>query len=164
METRGSSGKDTKCWHCQNAVPGKHCGCSWSERLQPVEGWKAIPEQLAGMRELSYRVLECPEFVPDSPEKWGKNKGTISDEAYLRLAEAILKHTFRSYRQTLKSWEHYPDEGTAYAIYQMEREILSPFFEALTVFSCDLLDVINSMRRRHGLEPRSEEWRQLQND
>lgn len=59
----------TLCWDCKNAV----CGCSWSERFEPVEGWEAVATQVyngggKGRKELfikSFLVLACPLFVRD---------------------------------------------------------------------------------------------------
>lgn len=63
----------TRCWTCQNAVPeirnGRQYGCSWSRCLEPVEGWEAIPITKATADEAlkagTYRVKECPEYIPD---------------------------------------------------------------------------------------------------
>lgn len=51
------------CWTCQNAVPDdRGHGCSWSDDLTPVPGWKAEPsENLHGL----YRVKECPLYRQD---------------------------------------------------------------------------------------------------
>lgn len=53
------------CWECKNAVPNalKGNGCSWSRRLQPVEGWEAIEQNPSGAQSPGYRVVNCPEFV-----------------------------------------------------------------------------------------------------
>lgn len=164
MVQEGDCLKDTKCWHCKNAVPGKNCGCSWSEHFQPVEGWTAKSEQFAGMHGLTYRVLECPEFVPDDPKIWWSDSKASLDEPYLRLAEGILKRTFDSYRQALRSWERRHDESAAYELYRLERTILTSFFESLTLYHLDLLKIVNGMRKQVGLEPRSGEWRKWHED
>lgn len=54
----------TICWDCQKAS-GR---CSWSRKLEPVEGWDAKPTiiKYAGSREPSYIVRSCPEFVADA--------------------------------------------------------------------------------------------------
>ena len=58
---------ETLCWTCQNACGG----CSWSKSFTPVEGWKAKPTQIKTVYndvfEESYRVIECPEYIPDEP-------------------------------------------------------------------------------------------------
>ena len=59
-------GKNSLCFDCQNAV----CGCSWSRRFEPVEGWVAKPVKLKADNKYnryidSYVVKKCPLFVPD---------------------------------------------------------------------------------------------------
>lgn len=58
---------NTLCWTCQNACGG----CSWSARLEPVEGWKAKKIKVKGnfyTREIvdSYIVKKCPEYIKDN--------------------------------------------------------------------------------------------------
>lgn len=63
----------TLCWYCQNAVPDNDGhGCSWSARLEPVEGGRAVQSQIYSKdgggdtrRIASYRVEDCPQFVED---------------------------------------------------------------------------------------------------
>lgn len=52
--------RPTLCWECANAL----CGCSWSQRFEPVPGWVATPTYNKGIQ--SYIVTECPEFDRDS--------------------------------------------------------------------------------------------------
>lgn len=51
------------CSFCDKAI----CGCEWSERFEPVPGWKAIPTVLDkgnGNRPInSYKILYCPKFA-----------------------------------------------------------------------------------------------------
>ena len=67
----------TICWGCRNAVPdaeGKR-GCSWSRKLEPVEGWQAVESTVVrydgGHRReiMSALVLECPQYKPDEKPK-----------------------------------------------------------------------------------------------
>ena len=54
----------TLCWYCQNSVPSLTTGCSWSEDLKPVEGWRAERRDLkydTHMME-SYIVHWCPQY------------------------------------------------------------------------------------------------------
>lgn len=61
---RKTGKSETLCWHCKNAVPDKQGnGCSWSRKLEPVEGWTAT-DSLLNMG-CGYCVHECPEFVKD---------------------------------------------------------------------------------------------------
>lgn len=57
------------CWRCANACGG----CSWSKSFEPVTGWTADPVSVfnhAGEVD-SYRIYDCPEFVPDGRSKNG---------------------------------------------------------------------------------------------
>lgn len=52
------------CWTCQRATGG----CSWSDNLQPVEGWTAKPSIIrdSGMVEIpTYSISDCPLYVQD---------------------------------------------------------------------------------------------------
>lgn len=49
----------TLCWDCENACNG---GCTWSEKLEPVDGWTA--QKTAN----GYVVHDCPEFKRDAYE------------------------------------------------------------------------------------------------
>lgn len=51
------------CFDCINSVPDdKGHGCPWSERFEPVPGWKAEPTIINGALApvKSYDVKECP--------------------------------------------------------------------------------------------------------
>ena len=58
--------------------------CSWSQELEPVEGWEAVPTKIRHMskyQELnsihetnSYRVVSCPLFIEDAPTTEGRRK------------------------------------------------------------------------------------------
>ena len=55
----------TLCWDCAKA----RGGCSWSDSLEPVEGWTAEPTTKAQFRQEplhSFLVMECPEFKRDA--------------------------------------------------------------------------------------------------
>lgn len=66
--------RDSLCWSCQNAVPSKTNGCSWSESFKPVKGWDAIRQDVMhgdGKSQYrrtveSYKVRQCPCFKDDS--------------------------------------------------------------------------------------------------
>jgi len=60
MSENGYPISDTICWECANATGG----CSWSKRLIPVKGWKAIPTTKQTTN--SYAVYECPKFKRDA--------------------------------------------------------------------------------------------------
>ena len=59
----------TKCWSCTKACGG----CSWSSKLEPVDGWLAVPTRIAvnrrkGIYTDSYLVISCPEYEHDDRE------------------------------------------------------------------------------------------------
>ena len=57
--------KQTLCWWCANAVPGR--GCEWADRFEPVPGWDAEPTVLrlgSGFgSQGSFLVKSCGKFV-----------------------------------------------------------------------------------------------------
>ena len=72
----------TKCWDCAKATTNE---CSWSDRLEPVDGWTAIPTLKSQFRMdpfQSFLVIDCPEFKRDAwnggamrPEEYEKREG-----------------------------------------------------------------------------------------
>lgn len=48
-----------KCWTCKNACNG---GCCWSDRFEPVPGWKAEKSVFwdCGQKVETYKIIECP--------------------------------------------------------------------------------------------------------
>ena len=60
--------KESLCWVCRRAAGAQQC--SWARAFLPVEGWKAVRRDVVGRRDellCSYRVMECPQFLPDHP-------------------------------------------------------------------------------------------------
>lgn len=54
--------KESLCWNCSKACGG----CSWSNHLIPVKGWKAkqvYNKDFDDFKVKAYKVIECPEFV-----------------------------------------------------------------------------------------------------
>lgn len=52
------------CEFCQKACGG----CNWSNELKPVKGWDALKvprKQENGGYSVGYKIIGCPEFVPD---------------------------------------------------------------------------------------------------
>ena len=56
--------KNTLCWWCENAVPSRKTGCSWSRKLHPVDGWRATERVVMYDTKptVSYTVHWCPEY------------------------------------------------------------------------------------------------------
>lgn len=66
------------------------------------------------------------------------------DDAYVRLAECIVRLMFDHYRNTIKSFSKgYVSESAVLAI---EREICTPYYAILTMNSVDLPAVCKSIR------------------
>ncbi len=52
----------TLCWDCAKATGG----CSWSEKLKPVQGWVAQEAKPSSSKPyVTYLVIECPLFERD---------------------------------------------------------------------------------------------------
>lgn len=57
------------CWTCQKACGG----CAWSDTLEPVPGWTAVPVRMRYRdgkalrpREIdTYSITACPEYAED---------------------------------------------------------------------------------------------------
>ena len=78
----------TICDFCKNGCGG----CSWSDGLIPVTGWKAVKttirrDPFAVMK--SFQVFECPEFYPGRGRI--KKGSDLDDDGCLRLLKAMLK-------------------------------------------------------------------------
>lgn len=85
------------CWNCKKALSAPDCYCSWSKRLRPVKGWKAIPgAKLANTEERGKIVLECPEF-----EQWYEY--TCWKEVYEELSKHFKKNPF-TLRRNIYYW------------------------------------------------------------
>ena len=148
----------TLCWACRNAVPkmvnGKYiCGCSWSVRLEPVKGWTA-ENSVKNQRSESYRmetwhVLECPKYEADRPEDLAFNRGC--DEAYVKIAERVIKMQMDSYRSALKQYAETGDEKYLYRIKSIERDLLSPYYAALALGKVDFKELILQCRKEAGV-------------
>lgn len=148
----------TLCWTCRNAVPkmanGKYiCGCSWSVRLDPVKGWTA-EKDVKNQRSESYRmetwhVLKCPEYEADIPEDMAFDHGC--DEAYVEIAERVLKLQMDSYRSALKKYAETGKEKYLYLAKSIENDLMSPYYAALTLGKVDFKELILQCRKEAGV-------------
>lgn len=159
MEKRKSVPKNpTICWKCKNAVPTATCGCSWSRSFVPVDGWIAEKHNVKqsngrdGVYD-TYRVIRCPEFQKDD---CGTADMCKSDEGCVRLVENILRGQMDRYRAALERYSRTGDKKDLAQFRAIERDLLSPHYEALTMHSVDMLGVCNTMREKVGI-PRLEE-------
>lgn len=80
------------CEHCAKACGG----CSWSDALEPVEGWNAEPVTIPSSKLDSYVIRTCPEFV------WGnrddKRHKKFDYNGCMLLMEAMLKQMREDYQ------------------------------------------------------------------
>ena len=147
----------TLCWTCRNAVPkmvnGKYiCGCSWSVRLEPVKGWteeKDVKEANSPKPIKTWKVIDCPEYESDRPEDVAFDHGC--DEAYLEIAERVLKLQMDSYRSALKQYAETGNEKYLYRIKDIERELLSQYYAALALGKVDFKELILQCRKEAGV-------------
>lgn len=61
----GRIGRESICWYCRHAVPGKDAGCSWSRYLIPVPGWETIDRKFrkkSGEICIGHKVQNCPKY------------------------------------------------------------------------------------------------------
>ena len=147
----------TLCWSCRNAVPkmvnGKYIrGCSWSTKFEPVKGWtaeKSIKNPKSANRIETWCVLECPEYKADRPEDVAFNHGC--DEAYVEIAERVLKLQMDRYRSALKQYAETGYEKYLCRIKSIERELLSPYYAALPLGEVDYKELILQCRKEAGV-------------
>lgn len=150
--------RPTLCWKCRNAVPTATSGCSWSRDFVPVPGWVAekhtTPHANDGGTITAYCVDYCPEFQKDSkvPEQICKN-----DEACMRLAVIILQKQMERYRQALDQYARTRKGKFLGQIRDIERELLTPYYAALSLHTVDLRAVCNELRQKAGLSELEEE-------
>ena len=145
--------RPTLCWKCRNAVPTETTGCSWSRDFVPVDGWvvenHTTPHANDGGMITAYCVDYCPEFQKDSkaPEQICKN-----DEACMRLAVIILQKQMERYRQALDQYARTRKDKFLGQIRDIERELLTPYYAALSLHTVDLRAVCNDLRQKAGLQ------------
>ena len=138
------------CWKCRNAVPSASTGCSWSRRFVPVEGWTAEKHQQkqSGSVYETYCVISCPLFQKDSRNSADSCKdGT----GCVRIAEHILRGQMNRYRTALERYARTRSDTDLAQFRSIERDLLTPYYAALTLHSIDLREVCNEERRRVGL-------------
>ena len=86
------------CESCRKAIGG----CAWSDKFEPVKGWKAKKVKLklhTGADTTSYIIKECPEYEPD-----GKLKD-LNFDGMIRLLNAHLTKAVQEYIQAVKHYE-----------------------------------------------------------
>lgn len=84
---------DQLCVMCSKACGG----CSWSDNLEPVEGWTAIQTYGADGLPYSYEIRECPEFAVDSLKR---EPDYMDEDGAVRLIQAALSLAREDYIMT----------------------------------------------------------------
>ena len=106
--------EETLCLFCANSCDS---GCSWSENLTPVKGWKA--HRNSNLR--TWVVDECPQFERDIRENTRlirKDAKDISFDGCIRIVSAMLRLARHDYMR-------YPGQRG-----KIEREICNPRMKA----------------------------------
>lgn len=83
-------GDQSLCWNCKNCFGG----CSWAERFEPVEGWRAERTIIKyfNIETPSFLVRDCPLFAVDDGER-----EYVSDDGFHNLMIAIYKRAAQDY-------------------------------------------------------------------
>ena len=142
--------KATLCWRCRHAVPSASTGCSWSRRFVPVEGWTAEKHQQkqSGSVYETYCVISCPLFQKDG----GNSADSCKDDTgCVRIAEHILRGQMNQYRTALERYARTGSDNDLAQFRSIERDLLTPYYAALTLHSIDLRQVCNELRQKAGL-------------
>ena len=78
------------------------------------------------------------------------------DDGYVRLAAEILRSEFSAYRRALEKYDGSPE--SIGRIRSIEREILTPYYAALTMNALDLKRYCNDLRKKYGIYGGIEDW------
>lgn len=129
LRNRRSGTAETLCSYCGNAC---NSGCSWSDSLEPVDGWEAVQNKNG------YFVVDCPKFYIDD---WRKrvNPDDLDTDGCLNLMEAFLTTLRNDYIEMPRSRR------------VIENFIRNPNVSALFFFA-EPEEIIQRMRKgmRHG--------------
>ena len=82
----------TICWNCSKACTA---GCSWSERLEPVDGW-TVEETISKNGSTGITVLSCPEFVKELPRS-ERERTEMDTAGCLGMIEKLMLMTHDDY-------------------------------------------------------------------
>ena len=74
----------------------------------------------------------------------------------VRLAAEILRSEFSAYRRALEKYDGSPE--SIGRIRSIEREILTPYYAALTMNAIDLKRYCNDLRKKYGIYGGIEDW------
>lgn len=84
------------CSNCKKCAGG----CSWSDRLEPIDGWKAEKTFLdSSVSDIQgYKIHYCPEFEDGDP----LDDTEMNDEGALRLLERIVELSANEFKVAAK--------------------------------------------------------------
>ena len=97
---------DSICWKCENAVPTKTRGCSWSRDGVYVKGW-TLHKFKFDSNKGRVRVIDCPLYIPQGdkiPRMDGENKN------FRALGVAVVKDAVTELRHSTYQWLLKKDE------------------------------------------------------
>ena len=129
------------------------CGCSWSKEFIPVKGWTAekdVKEANSPKPIETWKVIDCPEYEADRPEDMAFDHGC--DEAYLKIAERVLKLQMDSYRSALNQYAETGNEKYLYRVKAIERDLLTQYYAAITLGKVDFKALIVQCRKEAGVD------------
>lgn len=86
-------------------------------------------------------------------QKDGRNSADSckDDTGCVRIAEHILRGQMNRYRTALERYARTRSAGDLAQFRSIERDLLTPYYAALTLHSIDLRDVCNGLRQKAGL-------------
>ena len=93
-------------------------------------------------------MTSCPLFQKDSKNSADSCK---DDTGCIRIVEHILRGQMNRYRTALERYARTRSDTDLAQFRSIERDLLTPYYAALTLHSIDLRQVCNEERRRVGL-------------
>ena len=93
-------------------------------------------------------MTSCPLFQKDSKNSADSCK---DDTGCIRIAEHILRGQMNRYRTALERYARTRSANDLAQFRSIERDLLTPYYAALTLHSIDLRQVCNELRQKAGL-------------
>lgn len=93
-------------------------------------------------------MISCPLFQKDG----GNSADSCKDNTgCVRIAEHILRGQMNRYRTALERYARTRSDNDLAQFQSIERDLLTPYYAALTLHSIDLREVCNELRQKAGL-------------
>lgn len=99
----------------------------------------------------TYLVHDCPEYEKDVPDG-SICTDAISNEAYVSVAERVLESQMHRYRNALEKYAKSGSEKDLYKVKMIEKELLTPYYAALSLGKVDFRDIIRQCRESAGVK------------